>query len=402
VLGSYQVESSGAEEQMPASTENTEIELGEANMHQQKLPPSSVCATSYQPQPLPEVCQASLNSNTEAVANGGLDSTNSTSYQQQQQQSEEEDFSQTNVVNTVVVNNSNIVTEPPPFIETKQSGVVDSINRNLPQSAGHQNFIKNDMQPKFMTEKVKIPTRDVLMDSSVSLNQSPTINISETSANGTAVVGDLDLKREKTVISGVNHPSAVEKCRIMDVKSSLSHVDIPASAVTSPKSTHGSLVDSVPPFAGSPQPVSTSVAVQHQNVTVLTTASHPVELPNCQVATPVVKSWASLFKPSSTADGMMITGSPASRTTSGNKPLACVKPFQNAVPVTSDASHRVPEGSSASQSPAASPGVSIVTGDNVKSFPELLSPASTGDPNLYQLGGRFPSSAVSFILSKQN
>jgi hypothetical protein len=383
---------------MSAPTGNTEIELGEANMHQQKLPPSSVCATSFQPQPLQEVCQTSVNSNTEAVASGGPDSTNPTSYRQQQ--SEEEDFSQTNLVNTVVVSNSNIITELPAFIETKQSGVVDSISRNLSQSTGHQNFMKNDMQPTFVTEKVKVSTQDVLMGGNVSLNQAPTINISETSADGNVVVSDLDLKREKTVVSGVNLPSTVEKCQITDVKSPSSHVDMPASAVTAPKSAHGPLVDSVTPFAGSPQPVNTSVAVQHQAVTALPPASHPVDLPNTLVATPVRKSYASLFKQSSTANGgMMITGSPASRTASGNKPLACVKPLQNANAVTPEALHRAPEGSSAPQLPSASPGVSIATGDNVKSFPQFC-PSSTDDPHLYQLGGGFSSSAVSFTFEQ--
>ncbi|KDR21218.1 ubiquitin carboxyl-terminal hydrolase 10-B isoform X3 [Zootermopsis nevadensis] len=382
VLRSYQVEGSGAEERLPLPTGNMDIELGEASMHQQKLPPSSVCATSYQPQPLPEVCHTSLNSNTEAVESDGVDNSNPIRYQQQQ--SEEEDFTQSNLVNTVVVNNSNIVTEPPPFIENKQSGVVDSISRNLLQSTVHQNFIKSDVQPKFVTEKDNVSTVGVVMDDNVALNQEPTIN-SEASANGNAVVSELDLKREKTIV-GVDLPSAVEKSQITDVKYPLSHVDTPVPAVTSPKSAHGPLVDGVIPFTSSPQPASTSVAVQHQNVTVLPPGSNPIDLQNAQVATPVGKTWASLFKPNSKTAGGMITGSPASRTQSGNKPLACVKPFQNAVPVTPDASLRVPEGSSAPQSPAANHGVSIATGDNVKSFPQLHSLSSTDDPHLYQLG----------------
>jgi hypothetical protein len=392
VLGSYQVEGSGAEEQMPAPTGNTELNLGEENMHPQKVPPSSVCATSFQLQSLPEVCQTSLNSNPEAVASDGPSSTNPPSYQQQQ--SEEEDFNQTNLVTTVVVNNSNIVTEPPSFIETEQSSAVDSVNRNLPQPTGHQNFIKNDLQAKFVTEKVKVSSQDVLTDGNLVLNQASMMNVSETSANGNAVLSELDLKRENAVLSGVNLPSAVEKCQIADVKSPLPHVDISASAVTAPKSAHGPLVDSVPPFAGNTQPVSTSVAIQHQSVTTVPPPSHPVDLTNTPVVTPAQKSWASLFKPSLPMDGaMMITGSPTSRTLSGDKPLACVKPFQNAIPVTPDASHRAPEGSSALQSPA-SPGVSSATGDNVKSFPQLLSPSSTDDPHLYQLGGEFSLSAV--------
>lgn len=399
VLGSYQVEGSGAEEQMPAAAGNKEVELGEANVHQQKVPPSSVCTTLYQLQPLPEVCQPSLNSNAEAVASSGHNNTKPTSYQQQQ--SEEEDFNQTNLVNTVVVNNSNITTEPPPFVESKQSGVVDSGKRNLAHQTGHDDFIKSDLEPKFVSEKVKVSTQDVLVDSNVLLNQAPRVNVGETAVNGNLVVSDFDVKKDRTVISGVNFPSAVEECQSTDVKSPLPCVDVSSSAGMAPKSTLGPVTDSVAPFTGSPQPVSTSVAAHQasgQNVTPLSPASHPVDVTDTSVTTPVQKSWASLFKTCSTIDaGMMVAStSPVSGTPSGNKPLACVKPFQNAVPVVPDTSHRVSGGSSApcSVSPAVNPGVNSGTGDSVNSFPQFPSPSSTDDPHLYQLGGGFSSSTV--------
>lgn len=383
VLGTFQAEGSNAEEQMPTPTGNKEIELGEAHMHRQKLSPSSVCATMFQPQLLPEVCSPS-----EALASSGHSNTKPVSYQQQQ--SEEEDFNQTDLVNTVVVSNSNMVTEPPPFIDSKQSGVVDSINRNIPHSTGHNSFIKND-QPKFISEKVAVSSHEVLVDSSVSFIQATRINISETSANESAVVSDLDLKRDAGVVSDINLSLAVEKCHITDMKSPLPHADVLTSAVTAPKLAHGLPEDSVVSFTSNPQPVSTSIAVQHQdsgqNITALPPSSHPIDVPNTAVAMPSLKSWASLFKPSPTIDGMMMaTGSPANRT--GNKPLACVKPFQNAVPVTTDGSNRVSEGSSALQSvsPAVSPGISTASGDNVNSYSQLPSPSSTDDPHLYQLG----------------
>lgn len=388
MLGTFQAEGSNTEEQMPTPTRNKEIELGEAHMHRQKLSPSSVRATVFQPQPLPEACPPS-----EALASSGHSNTKPVSYQQQQ--SEEEDFNQTDLVNTVVVNNSNIVTEPPPFIDSKQSGVVDSINRNLPHSTGHNSFIKNDLQPKFMSEKVTVSSHDVLVDSSVSFIQTSRINVSETSANESAVVSDLDLKKDTGVVSDINLTSTVEKCHITDVKSPLPHVDVLTSAVTAPKSAHGLQVDSVASFTNSPQPVSTSIAVQHQdsgqNITALPPSSHPIDVPSTAMAMPSQKSWASLFKTSPTIDGgmMMATGSPANRTSCGNKPLACVKPFQNAVPVATDGSNRISEGSSALQpvSPAVSPGVSTACGDSVNSYPQLPSPSSTDDPHLYQLGG---------------
>ncbi|PNF32295.1 hypothetical protein B7P43_G16678 [Cryptotermes secundus] len=387
MLGAFQAEGSNTEEQMTAPTRNKEIELGEAHMHRQKLSPSSVRGTMFQPQQLPEACPPS-----EVLASSAHSNTKPVSYQQQQ--SEEEDFNQTDLVNTVVVNNSNIVTEPPPFVDPKQSGDVDSINRNLPHSTGHNSFIKNDLPPEFVPEKVTVSSHDVFVDSNVSFIPASRINVSEMSANESVVVSDSDSKRETAVVSDVNLPSSVEKCHITDVKSPLPHVDVVMSPVTAPKSTHGLLVDSVAAsFPSSPQPVSTSIDVHQdsgQSITALPPSSHPIDVPSTAVVTTSQKSWASLFKPSTTIDGgmMMTTGSPANRTSPGNKPLACVRPFQNAVPVTTDGSNRVSEGSSALQSvsPAVSPGVSTACGDNVNSYPQLPSPSSTDDPHLYQLG----------------
>jgi hypothetical protein len=329
---------------------------------------------------------------SEALASSGHSNTKPVSYQQQQ--SEEEDFNQTDLVNTVVVNNSNIVSEPPPFIDSEQSGVVDSINRSIPHSTGHNSFIRNDQQPKFISEKVTVSSPDGLVDSNVSFIQATRTNISETSANESAVVSDSDLKREAGVISDINLSSAVEKCHVTDVKSPSPHADVLTSAVMAPESAHGLLVDSVASFTSNPHPVSTSIAVQHQdsgqNITALPPSSHPIDVPNTAVAMPGLKSWASLFKPSPSIDGMiMATGSPANRTPSGSKPLACVKPFQNAVPVTTDGSNRLSEGSSALQSvsPAVSPGISTACGDSVNSYSQLPSPSSTDDPHLYRLGG---------------
>jgi hypothetical protein len=326
---------------------------------------------------------------SETLASSGHNSTKPVSYQQQQ--SEEEDFNQIGVVNTVVVNNSNIVTEPPMYIDSKQSVVVDSVNRNVPLSTGHNSFIKNDLQPKFVSEKVAVPSHD-LVDSSTSFIQASRISVSETNDNDSVVVSDLDMKRETRVNSDINLASTVEKCHITDVKSPLPHVDVVTSTVTAPKSAPGPLVDSVVPFTSSPQPVSTSIVIQHQdsgqNITALPPSSHPVDVQNTAVAMPVQKSWASLFKPSPTIDGgmMMATGTP-----SASKPLACVKPFKNAVPVTPDSSNRVSERSSTLQSvsPAVSPGVNTPCGDNVNIYPQLSSPSSTDEPHLYRLGGEW-------------
>jgi hypothetical protein len=367
VLGTFQTE--GSEEQMPTPTRSKEIELGEAHVHRQKLSPSSVCVTMFEPQPLLEACPPSetMASNTKPVG-------------YQQQQSEEEDFNQTDIVNTVVVNNSNIVTEPSPFIDSKQSGIVDSTNRSGPLPTGHNSFIKNDLQPNFVSEKDSVPSDD-LVDSSTSFIQASRVNVSETNDNESAVVSDLDMKRETRVNSDIKLASSMEKRHVTDV--------------TAPKSAPGPLVDSVAPFTGSSQPVSTSIAVQHQdsgqNITAPPPSSHPVEVQNTAVVMPVQKSWASLFKRSPMIEGgmMMTTGSTGSRTPSVSKPLACVKPFQNAVPVTPDSCNRVSEGPSTLQlvSPAVSPGVNTVCGDNGNVYPQLPSPSSTDEPHLYRLGG---------------
>lgn len=347
VLGSYQVEGSEAEDRLPAQTGNKD-ELGDGNLHEQQLPPSSLCATSYELQTLPELCSP------EAVT-CGHSSKKPVSYQQQQ--SEEEDFNQANLVNTVVVNNSNIVTEPPPFSETKQSDLVDAVNINFHQSTGHHSFVKNDLQPKFVSDKVS--AQDSFIDGHVSLKQASRINISESSANGNAVVSDFDLKRDKAVINGINLFPAVEKCKITDVKSPLSRVDIPTSSVTSvttPKAAFG-------------------LAAEYHTSGQNATADTPV-------ATPGEKSWASLFY-SSTVLHCSTVAAP-----SGNKPLACVKPFQNKVPVTPDASCSVLEGCSVpeSASPAVSPGVSNAVGNSVNSLPQLPSPSPADDPHIHQLG----------------
>jgi hypothetical protein len=100
------------------------------------------------------------------------------------------------------------------------------------------------------------------------------------------------------------------------------------------------------------------------------------------VAAPGQKSWASLFKPHS-----------AVAAPSGNKPLACVKPFQNKVPVTPDASCSVLEGYSApeSTSPSVSPGVGSAVANSLSQLP---SPSAADDPYLYQLGGEFSLSVL--------
>ncbi|XP_069688055.1 ubiquitin carboxyl-terminal hydrolase 10 isoform X2 [Periplaneta americana] len=380
VLGNYQVESSGAEERVAAPPVVVNKETDE---HQQKQSPSPL-QPSYQPEPVPEapvVCQQTLNTNSEPVASGH--NVKPPSYQQQQ--SEEDEYNQTNLMKTVVVNNRN-VTEPLPFTENKQSVVGDAVNRSMQQSAGHQNFI-NDPSSKFLSEKVKVPTKEV---DSIALNQASRVNISEASALGS----ESDMK---IIVSGNTHSSAVvdqDKCQVVDVKTPLPRVDVPASS----KPTVGHHVDSVSPFPGNAQqPVNTPTAVQHQpsgqNVTVLPTPSHSVEVPSTPVAAApsTQKSWASLFRTDSMSSSpmdsgmMMATGAQASGASS-NKPLACVKPFQNAVTVASDTSRRVSDGSSATQnvSPVSSPGDSSTTGDR-DNFPQLASP-STDDPHLYRLG----------------
>jgi hypothetical protein len=362
VLESYQLEGSEAEERLPAQTGNKD-ELGDGNLHQQQLPPSSLCATSYEPQILPELHSA------EAVTCGVHSSTQPISYQQQQ--SEEEDFNQANLVNTVVVNNSSIATEPLSYIETKQGDLVDTVNIKVQQSTGHNSFVKNDLQSKFLSKKVKVSAQDVLIDGDVSLNEASRINVSETSAEGNVVVSDFDLKTDKADINGINIFST-EKCEITEVKSPLSCVDIPTSAVTTPKAAYGLVAE--------------SVAADHhasgQNVTTDTAGAAPGQ-----------KSWASLFK---THDA----GTPANRTPSGIKPLACVKPFQNKVTVTPDTSCSALDGCSTPQavSPAVSPGVSNAPGNSINSLPQLPSPCATDDPHLYQLGGGFPVSAISVLL----
>jgi len=349
MLGSYQLEGTEAEERLPAQTGNKD-ELGEGNLHEQQLPPSSLCATSYEPQTLPELC-------SHEPVTCGHSSTNPVKYHQQQ--SEEEDFNQANLVNTVVVNNSNIVTETPPFIETKQSDLVDTVNINFQQSTGHHSFVKNDLQPTFVSEKVS--AQDNLVDVDASLNQASRINISESSANGDTVVSDFELKRDKEVINGINLFSPIETCET-DVKSPLSCVDIPAPSVTTvttpPKEAYGLEAEHL---------------VGGQSVTADT-----------PVAAPGQKSWASLFKTDS-----------AMAAPPGNKPLACVKPFQNKVPVTPDASCGVLEGYSApeSASPSVSPGVCSGVANSVNSLSQLPSPSAADDPYLYQLGGEFSLSA---------
>jgi hypothetical protein len=378
VLGTYPAEGSATEEQMSAPTGSKEIELGEAHMHPPKFSPASVCTTIFQSRPLPEACPT-----TETLASSRHNITKPVSYQQQQ--SEEEDFNQTDLVNTVVVNNSSIVTESPPFVDSEQSAVGDSVSRNVPHSIEHNSLIKNGMQPKFVPDKVTVSSHD-LVDSSVSFIQASKINVSETSDSESTVVSDLDMKRNTRVSGDINLPSAVEVCHITDVKYPVPHVEVCMSAVTASKSAHGPVVDSVAPLTGSPQPISTSIAIQHQdsgqNITALPPSSHPTDVP---------KSWASLFKSSPAVDGgmMMATGSPASRTPSVMKPLACVKPFQNAVPVTPENSNRVSEGSSALplMSPAVSPGVSTTCGDSVNIYSQLSSSSSSDEPHLYQLGG---------------
>jgi len=345
MLGSYQLEDTEAEERLPAQTGNKD-ELGEGNLHEQQLPPSPLCAASYEPQTLPELC-------SHEPVTCGHSSKNPVNYQQQQ--SEEEDFNQANLVNTVVVNNSNIVTEPPPFIETKQCDLVDTVNMNFQQSTGNHSFVKNDLQPPFVSEKVS--AQDNLVDGDVSLNQASRMNISESSANGNTVVSDFELERDK---AGINLFSPVETCEITDVKSPLACVDIPAPSVTTvttpPKEAYGLEAEHL---------------VGGQSVTADT-----------PVAATGQKSWASLFKTNS-----------AMAAPSGNKPLACVKPFQNKVP---DASCSVLEGYTApeSTSPSVSPGVGSVVANSVNNLSHLPSPSAADDPYLYQLGGEFSLSAV--------
>ena len=349
IHGGYQLEGSEAEERMPAQTGNKD-ELGEGNLHEQQLPPSSLCATSYEPQTIPELCSH------EAVT---CEHSSKKPVSYQQQQSEEEDFHQTNLVNTVVVNNSNIVTEPPPFIETKQSDLVDTVNTNFQQSSGHHSFVKSDLQPTFVSEKVSAQDNLVDGDGDASVNQATMINISESSGSGNTAVSELELKKDKAVINGSNLFSPVEKCEITDVTSPLSCVDIPTSSVTTPKAAYG-------------------LEAEHHAGGQGATADTPG-------ATPGQKSWASLFKKQS-----------AIASPSGSKPLACVKPFQNKVPLTPDASCGVLEGCSApeSASPAVSPGVSSAVGNGVNSLSQLPSPSAADDPYLYQLGGEFYLSAV--------
>jgi len=345
MLGSYQLEDTEAEERLPAQTGNKD-ELGEGNLHEQQLPPSPLCAASYEPQTLPELC-------SHEPVTCGHSSKNPVNYQQQQ--SEEEDFNQANLVNTVVVNNSNIVTEPPPFIETKQCDLVDTVNMNFQQSTGNHSFVKNDLQPPFVSEKVS--AQDNLVDGDVSLNQASRMNISESSANGNTVVSDFELERDK---AGINLFSPVETCEITDVKSPLACVDIPAPSVT-------------------------TVTTPPKEAYVLE-AEHLVGGQSVTADTPVAatgqKSWASLFKTNS-----------AMAAPSGNKPLACVKPFQNKVP---DASCSVLEGYTApeSTSPSVSPGVGSVVANSVNNLSHLPSPSAADDPYLYQLGGEFSLSAV--------
>lgn len=355
VLRSYPLEGSEAEERLPAQTGN-ESELEDGSSHEQQLPPSSLCATSYETQTLPELCSP------EAVTCGHT-SKKPVSYQQQQ--SEEEDFNQANLVNTVVVNNSNIVAEPPPFNETKESDLADTVNLNFHQSTGHHNLGKNDLQPTFVSEQVKVSAQDSVTDGDVSVKHASRVNISESSANGNAVVSDFDLKGD-VVVNGINVFPAVEKCEITDVKSPLSHVDIPTSSVTTPKAAFG-------------------LAAEHRASGQSATADTPV-------ATPGQKSWASLFKPHSA-----VAAPP------GNKPLAHVKPFQNKVPVAPVASCSVLEGCSTpeSASPSVSPGVSSAVGNSVNSLPQLPSPSTADDPYLYQLGGEFSLAAVCFYFEIQ-
>jgi len=338
MLGSYQLEGTEAEERLPAQTGNKD-ELGEGNLHEQQLPPSPLCATSYEPQTLPELC-------SHEPVTCGHSSKNPVNYQQQQ--SEEEDFNQANLVNTVVVNNSNIVTEPPPFIETKQCDLVDTVNINFQQSTGHHSFVKNDLQPTFVAEKVS--AQDNLVDGDASLNQASRINISESSGNGNTVVIDFELE-------------PVETCETTDVKSSLACIDIPAPSVTT---------------MTTPLKEACGLEAEHLVGGQSATADTPV-------AAPGQKSWASLFKTNS-----------AVATPSGSKPLACVKPFQNKVPLTPDASCSVLEGHSApdSTSPSVSPGVGSVVANSVNNLSQLPSPSATDDPYLYQLGGEFSLSAV--------
>ena len=348
---SYQLEGTEAEERLPAQTGNKD-EHGEGNLHEQQLPPSSLCATSYEPQTLPDLC-------SHEPVTCGHSSKNPVNYQQQQ--SEEEDFNQANLVNTVVVNNSNIVTEPTPFIETKQCDVVDTVNINFQQSTGHHSFVKNDLQPTFVSEKVS--AQDNLVDGDASLNQASRINISESSANGNTVVSDFESERDKAVINGINLFSPVETCEITDVKSPLACVDIPAPSVTT---------------VTNPSKEAYGLEAEHLVGGQSATADTPV-------AAPSHKSWASLFKTHS-----------AMATPSGSKPLACVKPFQNKVPVTPDASCGVLEGYSApeSTSPSVSPGVGSVVANSVNNLSQLPSPSAADDPYLYQLGGEFSLSAV--------
>jgi hypothetical protein len=331
MLGSYQLESTEAEERLPAQTGNKD-ELAEENLHEQQLPQSSLCATSYDPQPVPELC-------SHEPVNCGHSSKNPVNYQQQQ--SEEEDFNQANIVNTVVVNNSNIVTEPSPFVETKQSDLVDTVNLKYPQSAGHQSCIKSDLQPTLVSDKVSAQAD--LVDGDSSVNQSSRISISESSSNGNTVVSDFELKKDTAVTNGVNRFSPIETCEVTDVKSPLSCGDIPASSVTTPKAAYGH-------------------DAEHH-------AGGPSVTADMSLAMPVQKSWASLFKPESVLPP------------SGNKPLACVKPFQNKVPVTPGASCGLLEEGTAPDS-AVSPGV-------VNSLSLLPSSSAVDDPYLYQLGGEF-------------
>jgi hypothetical protein len=332
------MEGTEAEERLPAQTGNKD-ELGEENLHEQQLPPSSMCATSYDPQTLPELC-------SHEPVTCGHSGKNTVNYQQQQ--SEEEDFNQANLVNTVVVNNSNIVTEPPPFVETKQSDLLDTVNMNYQHSTGHHSSVKHDLQPTLVSEKVS--AQDDLVDGDSSVNQSSGINISESSANGNTVVSGFELKRDTAVTNGDNLFPPVETCEITDVKS-LSCGDIPASSVTTvtaPKAAYGLEAEH---HAGGPS----------------VTADTPLAMPS-------QKSWASLFK-----------------SHPGSKPLACVKPFQNKVPVTPNASGGVLEESPAheSASSAISPGVGSAVANSVNSLSQLPSPSAADDPCLYQLGGEF-------------
>ncbi|KAK7869965.1 hypothetical protein R5R35_013739 [Gryllus longicercus] len=116
--------------------------------------------------------------------------------------------------------------------------------------------------------------------------------------------------------------------------------------------------------------------------------TRPTVAENTTVQTPVAsnreKTWASLFDKSSgsglPSDGAMIIATGIAPGTAASKPLAAVRPFQNAVTVSGagDMTRKTSDAAS-------------VTGDASKHFPQLgqsdlPAPSMANDPHLYRLG----------------